>query len=101
MPDGPSNARYALEGSTIRISWDPVAEADYYKVYHDDFFDSACSLYPDGTASFCEELATNVVETNYVHADPRSSENYYWVVACNRGGCSDIDSENPTAPTEE
>ena len=94
IPTGPANVRYALEGSAIRVSWDAVDGADYYKVYHDDFLGNQCSLSRDGP-SFCEELATNVVETTYVHADPDSAKNYYWAVACNSGGCSEIDSDNP------
>ena len=95
IPTAPANARYAVEGSTIRISWDPVAGADHYNIYHDDFFDSTCRLYRDGSPGFCEELARNVVGTAYVHTDPGSSNNYYWIVACSRGGCSEIDAENP------
>ena len=95
IPTAPVNARYAVEGSTIRVSWLPVAGADHYNIYHDDFFDSRCRLNRDGSAGFCEELARNVVGTTYVHTDPSSSDNYYWVVACNRGGCSEIDAGNP------
>ena len=98
---------YEVEDSAVRVSWDLVDGADYYKVYYSDFVDSFCTLSRDGSPSFCEELAGNVVGTTYVHADPDSNRNYYWVVACNRGGCSDIDSNNPaedaslstTAPT--
>ena len=32
-----SDLRVSQEGSALRVSWDPVAGADYYKVYHDDF----------------------------------------------------------------
>ena len=99
-PSAPTNVRYALEGSTIRVSWDPVAGADHYNIYHDDFFDSGCRLNRDGSTSLCEELATNVVGTTYVHAAPDERQNYYWVVACNSGGCSEIDSEHPAAPIE-
>ncbi len=95
IPSAPANARYAVEGSTIRVSWDPVADADHYNIYHDDFFDSGCRLNSDGSAGFCEELARNVVGTTYVHTDPSSGNNYYWVVACNSGGCSEIDAGNP------
>ena len=95
IPTAPANARYAVEGSTIRISWDPEAGADHYNIYHDDFFDSRCRLNRDGSPGFCEELARNVIGTTYVHTDPSSSDNYYWVVACSRGGCSEIDAGNP------
>ena len=60
-----------------------------------DFFDSACSLRMDGSPSFCEELAADVTGITYVHADPDGRNNYYWVVACNSGGCSEIDRKNP------
>ena len=95
-----TNPQYAWDGSTIRVSWDPVDGSDYYKIYHDDFFDSSCSLRMGGSPSFCEELAANVVGTSYVHENPNASENYYWVVACNSDGCSEVDSGNPAAPIE-
>ena len=96
-PAAPANVRYAFEGSAIRITWDPVGGADYYNVYHDDFFNDACSLDRNGNPRFCEELAASVSETSYVHASPDSFNNYYWVVACNSGGCSEIDSDNPAS----
>jgi len=91
----PPNQRYAHEGSAVRVSWDPVEGADYYTVYHDDFFDSACNLDNNGKARFCEELVTNVVGTSYLHASPSDGDNYYWVVACAGGECSEINSPNP------
>ena len=97
-PAPPANAVYAVEGSTIRLSWEAVAGADSYTVYYDDFSDTGCRLGYDGSPSFCDELATNVAATSYVHTDPSSRENHYWVVACNRGGCSEIDSGNPARP---
>ena len=100
IPSAPANVRFAHEDSTIHITWDPVDGADYYIVYHDDSFDSRCRLNRDGSAGFCEELARNVVGTAYVHTDPSGGDNYYWVVACNSGGCSEIDSKNPAAPAE-
>ena len=100
IPSGPTNVRYAGEGSAIRVSWDPVRGADFYNIYHDDFQDSRCSLRRDGSPSFCDELATNISETTYLHTSPSDRNNYYWVVACNRGGCSEIDSENPATSAE-
>ena len=97
-PAAPANVRYAFEGSAIRITWDPVGGADYYNVYHDDFFGDACSLRGDGSPSFCDELAAGLETTSYVHASPNSGENYYWVVACDSSGCTDVDSENPADP---
>ena len=49
----------------------------------------------------CSELASNVVETTYVHVDANTvwrPDNYYWVVACSGDGCSEVDSENPAQP---
>ena len=97
-PDSPADAVYAVEGSTIRLSWEAAAGADSYTVYYDDFSDTGCRLGYDGSPSFCDELATDVAATSYVHTDPSSRENHYWVVACNRGGCSEIDSGNPARP---
>ena len=97
-PAVPSNVTYGVEGPTVRVTWDPVEGADYYAVFHDRFFGSACSLEWDGTASFCDELATDLAGTTYVHTDPGPDQNYYWVIACNRGGCSAVDSGNPASP---
>ena len=36
-----------------------------------------------------------MVGTRYTHINPDDYENYYWVTACNSGGCSEIDSDNP------
>ena len=99
-PGQPANVRAAVEGSAIRVTWDPVEEADNYNVYH---FASPsdrhppCTLGRDGTPLGCEELAMSVGETSYAHAAPGSYNNYYWVVACNSGGCSEIDSDNPAS----
>jgi len=94
-PDSPANQRYAWEGSTIVVRWDAVSSADYYTIYYDDFFDDSCRLSSSGSPGFCEELATNVTATSYTHSSPDEDENYYWVVACNSIGCSEIDEENP------
>ena len=92
--------RYAPEGSAIRFSWNPVEGADYYNIYHDEFSDSGCRLAGDGIPSLCEELATNLVETTYIHDNPGSDTNYYWVVACRPKKCSKIDSVNPAIAPE-
>ena len=94
-PGMPSNVRASAEGSSIRVSWDAVDGADHYAVFHDSFFDSSCSLNSDGSSSFCDELAADLVETNYIHTSPGAGSDYYWVIACNRGGCSEVDSDNP------
>ena len=93
-PPATPTASYEWDGSSIVVSWDAVGDADYYNVYYDDFFGSACTV-RRGSASFCEELATNVTGTSYTHANPDGDSNYYWVVACNSSGCSAVDSSNP------
>ena len=90
----PTNQRYTRRGSTIVVSWDEVADADYYKVYYDKFFRSSCNVLL-GNPTFCEELAGNVNGTSYTHANPDDDTNYYWGTACNDRGCSEIDSSNP------
>ncbi|MYH47190.1 MAG: hypothetical protein F4008_02200 [Gammaproteobacteria bacterium] len=94
-PQSPANIQYVRDGSTTVLSWDAVEGADYYKIYHDDFSSSRCRLNSSGSASFCDEIAANVTGTSYIHASPNDDANYYWVVACNAGGCSDIDGDNP------
>ena len=98
-PPAPLNQHYAFEGSAIVLSWDAVAGASHYRVYYDDFFSSGCRVSSGGSTSFCEELATNINDTSYTHDDPDDDANYYWVVACNRSGCSPVDSSNPATPS--
>ena len=91
--------RTEVDGSSIRVSWDPVEGAGFYKLYHGESpFDSSlsCRLSLGNVVGFCEELAADVEEASYLHAEPDLGlNNIYWAVACNKGGCSDIDSENP------
>ena len=100
IPTGPANVTYAVEGSAIRVTWEAVPGANYYRVYYHEFIDSACTLDRVGNPLPCEELAANVVGMSYLHENPSAVNNYYWVVACNSGGCSDIDSKNPAKPIE-
>ena len=99
----PTNTRWTRENSAIRVSWDAVDRADYYNVYYSDISDGGCQ-FSEGILFFCEELATNVVGTTYVHTIPDADIkppwdiNSYWVVACNSDGCSRIDSGNPARP---
>ena len=94
-PSAPGNFEYRRDGSVMVVSWSAATNADYYKIYYDDTFGSSCRLNSSGITVGCEELATNVVDITYTHTSPDADENYYWVVACNRNGCTDIDSENP------
>ena len=94
-PSTPENVRITYEGESLRVSWNPVSGAEYYKVYHDDFFGDSCQVNRSGRSSFCDEIGERVTETSYLHQAPSYKENYYWVAACNESGCSDIDSNNP------
>ena len=85
-----SDLRVSQEGSALRASWYPVAGADHYKVYHDDFFDDSCSVSADGLPRFCDEIALRVTEPNYLDKGASEGGNYYWMVACSTAGCSDI-----------
>ena len=100
-PDSPSGVSAAWEGSTVEISWDPVDGAEYYVIYHDDR-GFGCELNEEGRPRFCDELASGIVDTGYIHASPEPSDsrrgNFYSVVACNSEGCSEIDSDNPVSP---
>ena len=100
-PDTPANVTASWEGSGARLTWERVENAEYYEVYHDSFFDSNCSVGRDGTPAFCERLATSVMETEYLHAGTSGVVNYYWVVACNSEGCSQVDTENPATLTAD
>ena len=93
----PGNQRFRWDEETIVVSWEPVERATHYNIYWDDFFTS-CHLEQSGKPSWCEELATQVSETTYVHTDapePGLFDINYWVTACNSDGCSKIDTENP------
>ena len=105
----PTNTRWTRENSAIHVvSWDAVDRADYYNVYYSDFHQGGCQFSSfDDTLIFCEELATNVVGTTYVHTIPDIKPpdikppwdiHSYWVVACNSDGCSRFDSRNPARP---
>ena len=88
-------ATYAYVGDTVVVSWDPVPDADYYKVYYDDFFSDGCTV-SGSRASFCDLLAANVTAATYTHTDPADDgDNYYWVTACNSSGCSPVQSDSP------
>ena len=93
-PDAPKGVSAAWEGSEVKVGWSPVEGAEFYKVYHDDL-GPGCRLEDGGRPIFCDQLAANVVGTDYTHASPDRDDNFYWVVACNSEGCSKIDSMNP------
>ena len=80
-PAAPTNVRYVLEGSSIRVSWDAVSGAEYYEIHYEDFHSSFF---------FADLLVTDITGTSYLHNTPDEDRNYYWVAACNSGGCSDF-----------
>ena len=90
----PSDLSYAVEGHSIIVSWDPVADAEYYIVYHDNTYDSRCELSSFGSAISCQELAAVHGSTSYTHVDAPGTWNDYWVSACNDKGCSALEPEN-------
>ena len=96
-PAAPSNVRahFVQDGTQVQVSWDPVPDAEHYRVYYDDFFGDNCRVIRNGDSSFCDLLALDIQQASYLHTDPDTRKNYYWVVACNSGGCSAVDSENP------
>ena len=95
---------FYVDVSARHISWDPVQEADYYEVYHDDDddCDSPSVLELLGAAG-CRRVESRVVESTYLHTSPIGD--YYWVKACNIGGCSELSAsavfidKSPPGPT--
>ena len=98
--DAPTNVRATWDATSVILIWDAVPDADYYRIYHDNFHSSSCDIW-SGRARFCDELASSVTDTLYVHSSPDLDENYYWVVACDNSGCSPIDSDNSVQPDPE
>ena len=99
IPPVPANPTFASEGTSIVVSWDPVGEADYYNVYHHHAFDNTCTVQSDGSSFFCKQLATGLIETTFTHTD-LDRRNFYWVAACNRGGCSHFEGQPSALPAE-
>ena len=86
----PTNVRTTRHDATMQVTWNSVTDADYYKIYYDDFFDSNCRVTRNREPFFCDELAVVENGTTYTHDNPGDRENHYWVAACNSYGCSDI-----------
>lgn len=96
-PEAPVNQRYSYEASAIVLQWDESEDADYYRVYVADSAGPGCQL-QDGTPEFCAELDGEVLFgwfEDRSEARYQRERNFYWVVACNDDGCSQIDSTNP------
>ena len=89
-PETPANQRYGYGGTDqVVLQWEPSPGADHYVVYHSNSFDSGCRL-DSGRPSGCVELAGDITWTDFTHFTPDLSNDahYYWVVACNKAGCS-------------
>ena len=86
-PTVPQNVRAQLvpDGTQIQVSWDPVPVAERYEIYVN------CSRNIWGVS--CKRLASDIRQTSYHHTNPVGQDNRYWVVACNSGGCSDVNIE--------
>ena len=97
-PASPANVRYRLQGAAIVITWDASPNATHYNIYHHNTPNSGCTLTRIPSQFICALLAANVTATAYTHTSPDGSLNAYWVVACNRAGCSAIDDDNPARP---
>ncbi len=93
----------ALLKEGVHLTWDPVEGATHYNLYWEDSrFQDNCTVSSGGSTegfSGCEEIATEIFETTYIHNTTRAeSFHLYWVTACTSDGCSTIDSrEDPGA----
>ncbi|MXX31327.1 MAG: fibronectin type III domain-containing protein [Chloroflexi bacterium] len=96
-PEPPINQRFGYEGSAIVVQWDESDDAEFYKVYVADSPDPGCRL-EAGEPSPCIEIGRDVPFGWFEDASEgryNRERNFYWVVACNDSGCSEIDSANP------
>ena len=76
----PKNVAASDEASTdwVRVTWSPVSRADYYEVHRAPSEDGA--KIKVGTSR----------STGFIDVPPsHDTWYYYWVTACNGGGCSD------------
>ena len=91
VPDVPSELSVsANDSSSADISWLGVTAATYYELYRNtaNNSSSAAQVYVGGN--------TSITDTGL----ESSTEYYYWVKACNSGGCSDF-SSFASATTDE
>ena len=104
IPDQPANVQVSHQDSANIISWDSVNEADYYVIYGQYSPTESSSIrscsegdYPIRPDGGCQVLHLDLRQTHYTSDQEflHFRNAYYWVTACNRGGCSKIDSDNP------
>lgn len=98
-PAPPANQRFipGNSGGSVLIEWDHSLGAETYSVYHSTRADSGCRLEGDQPQG-CTLLRGDVYEPYVLVEHTGGEDQFYWVVACNAGGCSQIDSENPAQP---
>ena len=97
----PAGAQYGPVGSAIVVNWEPAPGADSYTVYHDDHSDPSCRVDLAGRATFCDQVAVDVLVTRFVHTNPEAGDNSYWVSACNRWHCTTVEGDDPAEPVVE
>ncbi len=90
-PEAPANQRFGYVREAMEIIWQAAPDADSYTIY---FGDADCRL-DSGRPVNCEELVSDIEYTHYLHHNYRNETGNFWVVACNRFGCSAIDTANP------
>ena len=73
----PGNVRATLDGETVVVTWDVVAEAQFYEVYRSS----------DNVTYTI--LSADVTETIYIDATPQNGNNYYKVRAIGESLSSD------------
>ena len=73
----PGNVRASLDGETVVVTWDVVAEAQFYEVYRSS----------DNVTYTM--LSADVAETIYIDATPQNGNNYYKVRAIGESLSSD------------
>ena len=93
-PESPPNQRFGYVQAATEIRWDAVPSAENYTIY---FGDGDCRL-DSGRPVNCEVLASDIAETSYLRHLRDGDWGNYWVVACNRFGCSAINTDNPALP---
>ena len=93
-PETPANQRYGHVPSAIAIIWDAAPRAEFYTIYSGG---SGCRV-DSGRPVDCEELATDIWDTYFVFPVSSDETSSFWVVACNRFGCSALDTANPAQP---
>ena len=98
-PPAPPQVQLTQTGTTVRLDWEAVPEADHYTVFRGVFdVGNGQTIWgcrrSESTGNWlgCRELASGVNGTSHVDSPDATghvSGGYsYWVTACNRQGCS-------------